>query len=225
MKKEKQSWGIDRFTLKMIALITMLIDHIGVVLYPDLIILRKIGRISFPIFCFLLVEGFHHTKDIKRYGIRLFMFAFLSEIPFDLASYGRFFSVESQNIFFTLFLGLCIMWLLEYWKEQELLKVLVIIISMGLAWVLHLDYGAFGILQILVFYISYKKRFAQSVCIVLLHLLSGNPIQIYGGFSVLPICFYNGKRGSSMKYFFYAFYPVHLLLLYGIAKFYFHGLS
>ena len=98
--------GWNSFWLKMIAITTMLIDHVGAVLLPQYPILRIIGRIAFPIFCFLLVEGFMHTHDVIRYMTRIGLFALISEIPFDLLFYGRILDGTHQNVFFTLFIGL-----------------------------------------------------------------------------------------------------------------------
>ena len=145
-------------------MITMLIDHIGACVFErglllvDEIrndaalfemlrntdrILRLIGRVSFPIFCFLLVEGFLHTHDRKKYALRLFLFALVSEIPFDLAIMGRLFDPVHQNIFFTLLIGLLAMMLCDYFRmqAQPVAQVLVLILAMVLAWALHTDYG------------------------------------------------------------------------------------
>ena len=97
--------GLNSFQLKCIAIVTMLIDHIGAIIFPTQMGFRIIGRFSFPIFCFLLVEGFHHTKDVKKYMIRLGIFALISEIPYDLAFRNVFLEFERQNVFFTLLLG------------------------------------------------------------------------------------------------------------------------
>ncbi len=122
--------GITGNTLKIIAIVTMLIDHIGVAIFENgmlkyqdnslawvsiaNLVLRTIGRIAFPIFCFLLVEGFFHTRDIKKYGTRLFLFALISEIPFDLAVFDTWFYPGYQNVYFTLFIGL---WVI-YWYDK-----------------------------------------------------------------------------------------------------------
>ncbi|NLC03985.1 MAG: TraX protein, partial [Tissierellia bacterium] len=91
--------------LKIIALISMVIDHYGAIFQSGIDIYRIIGRLAFPIYAFLLVEGYTHTRDVKKYGRRLLIFALVSELPFDLAFYGKL-SFTHQNIFFTLFIGL-----------------------------------------------------------------------------------------------------------------------
>lgn len=101
--------GLNSFQLKCIAVITMIIDHTGAVLFPDNMTLRYIGRIAFPIFCFLLVEGFFHTRDVRKYMLRLGMFAVISEIPYDLAFRDTVIEFEHQNVFFTLFIGVVMM--------------------------------------------------------------------------------------------------------------------
>ena len=155
---------MSTFYLKLIAIITMLIDHTTVVLIPvdsELhLIGRIIGRLAFPIFAFLLVEGFYHTKNIKKYLIRLGIFALVSEIPFDLAFYNNFFDFKYQNIFFTLFLGLCTVWLLSLVEVKfknklvyiNILNALITIAFSFIAAVLRTDYGFMGILIIVAFY-------------------------------------------------------------------------
>ena len=94
------------FILKVLALITMIIDHYGAIFQNDIITFRIIGRLAFPIYCFLLVEGYLHTSDVKQYAKRLLLFALISEMPFDLAFYNKL-GFTHQNIFFTLFLFIC----------------------------------------------------------------------------------------------------------------------
>ena len=112
---EGMNWkaGITSYQLKWIAIVTMVIDHMGAILYPTEMVFRYIGRISFPIFCFLLVEGFCHTHDIFGYMARLGAFALMSEIPYDLAFNGEVLEFTHQNVFFTLLLGVILMYVLE----------------------------------------------------------------------------------------------------------------
>ncbi len=213
--------------LKMIAVMTMLIDHTAVVLIENFVlrqggsveylamwrsvdnIMRQVGRIAFPIFCYLIVEGFLHTRDTGKYALRLLGFAFISEIPFDLAVFGTWFYPGYQNVYFTLLLGLlAVMGLDRFQKEGILWKQgMVMAACCGTAWMLSCDYGAFG-----VFFIC------------LLFLLRSDPRQqtILGSISLLwepaavlafiPIRMYNGARGNGrLKWFFYVFYPAHLL--------------
>ena len=212
-------------------MITMLIDHIGACVFErglllvDEIrndaalfemlrntdrILRLIGRVSFPIFCFLLVEGFLHTHDRKKYALRLFLFALVSEIPFDLAIMGRLFDPVHQNVFFTLLIGLLAMMLCDYFRmqAQPVAQVLVLILAMVLAWALHTDYGYRGVLLIELLYIFRYDRMKQIVAgAVAFSWETTAPL------AFIPVWFYNGQRGRQMKYFFYWFYPVHLLIL------------
>ncbi|MBO5488074.1 MAG: hypothetical protein J5988_14315, partial [Eubacterium sp.] len=201
------------FVLKWIAMTCMLIDHMGAVLFPQYIQMRIIGRLAFPIYCFLLVEGAVHTSDIRKYEKRMLLFAILSELPFDLAFYGKI-SIEHQNVFFTLVLGLVV--IEQYQRKREKLNnILIFIIAMAAAEILHTDYGAGGIVLIFCFFVLYQNVFMkQAVFILANSLIYGIGIQSYAGFAAVPMLLYNGKRGREMKYFFYIFYPAHLLILY-----------
>lgn len=232
-----QSFSLTGSSLKKIAIVTMLIDHIGACVFErglllvDEIrndatlfemfrmtdrILRLIGRVSFPIFCFLLAEGFLHSHDRKKYALRLFLFALISEIPFDLAIRGRFFDPSYQNIFFTLLIGLLAMMLCDYFrmKTQPVAQVLVLALALVLAWVLHTDYSYRGVLLIELLYIFRYDRMKQVVAgAVAFSWEATAPL------AFIPVWFYNGERGKSGKWFFYWFYPVHLLILWGIKTF------
>lgn len=204
--------------LKWIAAVTMLIDHIGVVLYPQIPLLRIIGRISFPIFAFLIVEGFHYTHDVRKYMMRILIFAFVSEVPFDLALYGKCFDLRHQNVLFTFFLALI---LLEYASKSRdtMTEAMVFIATMVLAYILRTDYSYFGILLIYFYAVSsaYKEQWKRVFPILLNLLIKG--IQRWGILAAVPLYFYSGKEGRKMKYFFYIFYPGHLLVLYIIKRF------
>ncbi len=240
--------GVSGSTLKLIAVISMLIDHFaaGVLgrylslsginqldsantsavsmwmeqngsLFYAYSIMRNIGRLAFPIYCFLLVEGFEHTKDRRKYAGRLLLFAAISEIPFDLLFNGSFLEFGYQNVFFTLFLGLLSMIGLNYMDQQEnlapflksLFRFGIIAICMLTAQLLFTDYAAIGVLCVTVLYLFRKTKPYQIIagCIAFFWELTAL-------LAFIPIWFYNGSRGWNLKYFFYLFYPLHLLLLY-----------
>lgn len=207
--------GLSGSTLKLLAIITMLIDHTAAVILtesPNYGLYRMIGRVSFPIFCFLLVEGYVHTHDVKRYALRLFFFALLSELPFDLALYGRLFYPYAQNVFFTLLIGLFVLYLMDRTKNW-FLKILVVFMGMLIAALGMTDYSYLGILSIAVLYAARENRLKQCFAGAVTFLWEPPAVLAF-----LPIYFYNGKRGMSFKYFFYIFYPLHLLLLVGIKQ-------
>lgn len=216
-----QRWNIqclDSFQLKCIAIVSMALDHTGTVLYPSQIWLRCLGRIAFPIFCFLIVEGFFHTHDVRRYMGRLGVFALISEIPYDLAFRGVPLEYAHQNVFFTLLIGIGMVVLLERNREWPV-KAVILLLAMWLAVLIRSDYNFRGILLIFVFYIFHESRWLAVTAGGLWNFLYQGVIQKYGVLSVLPLALYNGERGRKMKYFFYIFYPAHLLLLYGISRF------
>lgn len=222
-------------TLKFIALITMLIDHIGAVFlekgvisaynqglpsalsYEESLffsnldqILRNIGRIAFPIFCFLLVEGLFHTSNRAKYAQRLFLFALLSEVPFDLAFNYSFLETSYQNVMFTLLFGFLTIWAME--KARELhpaLLFLPALLGLGAGWLFHGDYNWKGILLIIVLYLFYAYPLEKTIagCICLLW-------EPWALLAFIPINLYNQKKGQGLKYLFYFFYPAHLLALF-----------
>ncbi|MDD2361491.1 MAG: TraX family protein [Oscillospiraceae bacterium] len=228
---------LSSFSLKWIAIISMTVDHIGALVIPKdySLIFRCFGRIAFPIFCFLIVEGCFHTHNLKRYIFRLFAFALISEIPFDLAFSRVIFSTKKQNVFFTLLIGLVMITLtdraFENLREIEkarkgkragsfFYKFLYLIIcffflSGGLAAsiLLRVDYTLIGVLTIMALYIFRKYTVFGMLSIMLINVLLGNIIQSLAIFSVIPIMLYNGEKGHRMKWLFYLFYPCHLLIL------------
>lgn len=228
--------GISGSTLKIIAMISMLTDHTAAVLLEDIlaggllteqqgyavygIMRRLIGRLAFPVFCFLLVEGFEKTGNKRKYAGRLFLFALISEIPFNLAFYGSIWEIRYQNIFFTLGLGLFMMIGMETIKKKcrRLWFVLfgeavLFFITALAAQLIHCDYGAKGIAAIALLYIFRRNKAEQLLagCIAFLW-------EITAPLAFIPIAFYNGSRGLKLKYAFYVFYPAHLLLLYVISR-------
>ncbi|SKB47776.1 TraX protein [Lachnospiraceae bacterium] len=212
---------MNAFSLKLLACIAMLIDHIGSRLYPKIKLLRYIGRLAFPIYAFLLVEGFCHTRDVKKYLARLFAFALVSEVPFDLYFRNKFFDPLHQNVFFTLFLGLMA---LQVMKESNsiYLKIVAVAAFGGIAQAIHSDYRYIGVLMVCAFYWFRKMEFCKWNSIIILNFrLFKSSIQSAGSLALLPISLYNGKKGPGFKYFFYAFYPGHLLILHWIKMRYF----
>lgn len=223
---------LNGFSLKVIAMVTMVIDHVGMVFFPEIPLMRLIGRLSFPLFCFLLVEGFYHTSNVTKYMGRLAIFALISEFPFDLVAHadGNYFA--GQNIFFTLLLGLMAIYCMEEFEKRypmsyfskTMLNVLVAIFFSSIALLFKTDYNALGIFYIVIFYLFRGRHLFIFLCIEIITIyfyggfyVQGHMInQNFAGFAVLFTALYNGKRGPSMKYVFYAFYPVHLLLLAGI---------
>lgn len=214
----KQQGLFNNFTLKMIAIISMLTDHVGCILFPDELIFRAIGRIAFPIFCFLVVEGFFHTRNTWNYLMRLCIFAILSEIPFDLAFFGKVFYLQKQNVFITLALGLCAIFCLEEMTSRRRF-VIPFVSILAISYFCNCDYGAGGVLLICMFYETRDNKMIQCLlCGLILYLFFG-AFELYGLIAMFPILLYNGKRGPSLKMVFYWFYPVHLLLLFFITRF------
>lgn len=193
----------------------MIIDHTGAVLFPGNMIFRYIGRIAFPIFCFLLVEGFFHTRDVRKYMLRLGVFAVISEIPYDLAFRDTALEFEHQNVFFTLLIGVIMMYALEKNREWPV-KITEVLLAMWAAGFLCTDYRFKGILLIALYYFLRKYKWAKHAAGAAWNLIWNRSIQMYGAIASVFLILYNGEKGASMKYFFYLFYPLHLLALYGI---------
>lgn len=207
---------LNSFQLKCIAIVTMVIDHTGAILFPGELLFRYIGRISFPIFCYLLVEGFSHTRDIWKYMMRLGIFAFISEIPYDLAFRNTCWDIERQNVFFTLLFGLVMMYAMKFcftWPE----KIVVVILTMWVSVVLKTDYNYKGILLISIYYFLRNYKWPKLGFGAIWNLFWGE-IQRCGILASVFLLAYNGEKGRSLKYFFYAFYPIHLLVLYVISR-------
>ena len=211
---------LDGTVLKLIACLSMFIDHLGAVCFSGMMGFRIIGRLAFPIYCFLLVEGAVHTRNMKKYILRMGIFALISEVPFDLAFYHRLVYTGHQNVFFTLGLGLLAIWFLEHPIEQldipDVLYKLLVIIAVGLiAEFFNTDYGFTGIAVICVFYyLRGQPQLKYPIAAILLAAMGG--VEVYAVLALIPILLYNGQRGrqtKAMQYGFYIFYPAHLLLI------------
>lgn len=212
---EKRMPGLTGFQIKLMAVITMAADHVGKVCFPEQMWMTMVGRLAFPLFCFLLVEGFIHTGNVKKYMMRLFLFALISEIPFDLALYGKCFDPSSQNVFFTLFLGVCMLWLIQKCGIRQGRQIVIFILAVLAAFVLRTDYSGLGICFIFILYQFYHRvRFKLGLfTVVSAAVYMNQPQDMTSIISIFPMWLYNGRRGLSCKYFFYIFYPAHLMIL------------
>lgn len=301
-----QKPGLTAQAIKVIAILSMLLDHIG---YAVLIrvpamsdihstvntvysILRLLGRPAFPIYCFMLVEGIMHTRSPLKYASRMLLFAVLSEVPFDLAFYGQPFWKDHQNVYWTLLLGVLMLWVFRildekgtgiipaavlkpavlilvpastvwyvrrvisrkvytamfppvvlyvgagvlmliviylfinyiYSKDSERTALILcadlIIMSAAamLADLLKMDYKAAGIVAIAAMYMVRKNDVDRIIAGGVVLTLMSHPIEIATVLAIPFISRYNHERGHGMKYLFYLFYPVHLLILYLIAR-------
>ena len=168
--------GITGSVLKIIALVSMLIDHLAVVLIEGNYgnkdsflyrhswssetilqvdaVLREMGRLAFPIFCFLLVQGAMYTHDRRKYLRNMVIFALLSEVPFDLAVYNTVWHTAHQNVFFTLALGLLAIDCLDRWQQEKPWLGFGMVVATGaVAWLLHTDYSVYGVFLIVLFWL------------------------------------------------------------------------
>lgn len=238
---DKKFSGLSSFTLHIIAMIFMLCDHMWGTILSDYRILTDIGRIAFPIFAFMIVEGYFHTRDFKKYLKRLFIFAIVSEIPINLMSAGNIIFPFHQNVIWTFIIGLLCIRIIENAKAKNNMFITVVVSILAtmlgdiLGSLLMVDYYGFGVLTILVFYFFRGRKWYNYVAqfiglfYINFNMIGGFmiPVNIFGysfefsqqGLAVLamiPICLYNGKQGLHNKYVqyaFYAFYPLHMLIL------------
>lgn len=228
---------LNGFHLKLIAICTMLIDHMGYTLFPGVMWLRCVGRVAFPIFCFLIAEGCVYTHDRKKYAARLLVFALLSEIPYNLMNSGMIWDPYDQNVLWTLLLGALVCWLMDWALKKctPLSFVLTGAVMLAAYWLLEIgntDYGGWGMLLVAAFYGVHRapsgavvKMIAQAFGLAFFSIgvMGGYlSIELWSLAALVPIWLYNGQRGFSNKavqYGFYAFYPVHILALSLIAMY------
>ena len=227
--------------LHIIAMALMLMDHLWATLLPAQDWLTCAGRLAFPIFAFMTVEGYFHTRNLKRYVLRLLLFALLSEVPFDLMYGGTWFYPFHQNVIWTLLMGLLGIRLMETVRAKGrtwryiLASAAVVLAGVVLGTLCMVDYYGAGVLTVFLFYFFRGKKWwcllgqLAALYWVNVELLGGlmYPIQLFGmdfelcqqGLALLalvPIWLYRGRQGYHSKpfqYACYAFYPVHMLLL------------
>lgn len=220
---------MSSFALKMIAVISMCFDHFGYFIFDGAFTwFNYIGRLAFPIFAFQISEGYIHTHNFKKYFMRLFIFALISQIPFNLYEYALGIDF-TLNVFFTLILGLIAIY--AYDKiPNKLLGLLFAGICIYLGELINIDYGYWGVLLVFAFYILKidlkSNKIIMSLgflALVLLNylpkMLTFNFLSIYINMAIctflaiVPILLYNGKQGLKTKYLLYIFYPLHLGIL------------
>ena len=232
--------GLTSNMLRTVAVIFMLSDHIWATYMSFGNWMTYLGRMAFPIFAFQIAEGFVHTSNFKKYALRLLGFAIITEIPFNLFYSSRWFNPYHQNVLFTLLLGLLAISVIDKAKKNGTAKSIALsvlwLVLICLASVIgFVDYGFLGMITVVTFYLLRDFPFAwlaQLVAMVLINIVffEGQvfsvefigktfeiPFQGFAVFSLIPIWLYGGKKGKSskfMQYGFYAFYPVHMLILY-----------
>lgn len=262
LQRTEREFGMTGAVLKKAAYVSMFIDHCFAIIFLNYMNLhlidgawdpklepiyrtgRAVGRIAFVLFTFLIVEGYLHTRSRARFLMRLFLFALLSEIPFDLAFSGKMFDWKSQNVYWTLLLGVLVLTAWEYLSHYRRVlpmigRILIVTAACAAAFWGATDYRFMGVLLILTFYLTREKergvQFMAVGLVMLFGMWGSNLIryvreipadqlfwsslrEMYGLLAFLLIFLYNGKRGRQLpKPFYYGFYPVHLLFLYGIA--------
>ena len=227
--------------LHILAMALMLMDHLWATFLPAQDWLTCAGRLAFPIFAFMTVEGYFHTNDLKKYLLRLLLLALISEVPFDLMYGGTWFYPIHQNVIWTFLLGLLGIHLLETVRKKQCLwlYLLVVILTLGAGGVLGtlcmVDYYGSGVLTVLAFYLFRRKKWWCRLGLLLalywihVKMLGGlvYPIRLFGvelelvqqGLALLaliPIWLYHGRQGyhsKAFQYFCYGFYPGHMLVL------------
>jgi hypothetical protein len=222
---DANNYDLGRELLKWVAIVTMTVDHIGVVLYPDYVVLRVIGRLAFPLFAYLLVLGTESTRDLRGYFNRLLFFALISQLPYSLAN--GIAPWEKLNIFFTLSLGLIMIYCIER-------NSVAFVIPLAASIIVPVDYGAYGVATVLFFYLlrrNWKTGASLFVLVNLVFLIRDSWYQPYAVLA-LPLILlhdrgkypFNGVGENThpswfRKYFFYAYYPLHLMALWGLKTF------
>ena len=234
MGKLKKIRVLDGTMLKIIAMISMVFDHVGDMFFPDAAWFRVVGRLAMPIFAFCISEGFIHTRDKKKYLIRMGIFALISEVPFDLAFSRKVFELGHQNIMLTFFIAILALFIYDkimgdrdpqkaWTSKGRSLGGLVVVIGMAvIALLLRSDYTIFGVGSVYLFYLLRKHDHWFRVGCGVAYVAALRTMGYYAatGLSLIPLLMYNGKKGKGLKWLFYVFYPGHLLLLFVIRRFF-----
>ncbi len=216
---------MSSFALKLVACITMFVDHLGLALFDNNRLMRIIGRIAMPIFAFQVGVGFKHTHSKPKYILRMLLCGIVSEIPFLLLLSSANFiptlipeniSHFSLNICFTFTIALLALFFIEKGKETPVFYIVSIFVAL-LSIMIPMDYGIFAVLIVILSYFCKDKKWLMvpgMVAIAVAYLLiRKSTLQMYMLFALPFILLYNGKKGKSLKYYFYVFYPLHMLLI------------
>lgn len=221
--KNMQKRGMPQEALKAIACATMLLDHIGAMFVPGYT-LRIIGRIAFPIFCFLMAEGAYYTKSPAKYALRLTIGMLLSELPFDFAfHYGS--TWKYQSVMVTLLVGFLAVEVIQN-TNSGLLKLLATVAGFALAEFANTDYGGYGVLLVILFSQTRGQWWLQTVLVAMFAWMMNSvkvrvfgcniPIEMFAVLGMIPIGLYSGRKATSSRaaqWAFYLFYPLHLTAL------------
>ena len=221
---------INASLLKWVAIISMFVDHLAVMI-TDYIsmavyyVMRGVGRLAFPIFCFLLVEGFTHTKSFSKYLSRVVIFAILSQIPYNLLRYGNIFGGGYFNILFTFSVTLAVLYVLSKCNMNRVIGFMLggiaIVVGMAVTYLLNFEYSYKCILLAVLFYYTGRNIRYQAIknvgAVAILYLNCGL-VDLVAPLSLFFINAYNGEKGKFPKWFGYTFYPLHLLL-FGLIKY------
>lgn len=227
MKDDFNSFGISAFALKLIALAAMTADHAGLILFDGVAAFRIIGRLSFPIFAYMIAEGCRYTKNKAKYLLKIAALGALCQIVFYTAQRSLY-----MGILISFSISAAMIFSIDYarkkantvaWFFPLLLTIAAVLLCYSLPAVLpgfKIDYGFFGILLPVLVYLGRNKIEKLSlafICLVLICLSFGG-VQWYSLFAIIPLAFYNGARGRyPLKYFFYIYYPLHMVLLYALS--------
>lgn len=223
-----KKWGLTGNQLKIIALLTMTVDHIGHLLYPDVGILRIIGRLSMPIFAYMIAEGCRHTRSMGKYLGAVAGVGVAGQLVAWLVT-----GTMRQNMLISFGLAIGIIWLIRLAQEQKKQWLwLLPPVAMVLVWLLDrylilgfpdvdsgLDYGYPGVMLPVLIYMGGNVlwRLAMTALGLVLLGLTGLPWQWWALEAIPVLALYNGQRGTAkLKWSFYIYYPAHLGILYGI---------
>lgn len=218
---------LDGTALKLIAMISMVFDHVGDMFFPELLWLRMVGRLAMPLFAFCITEGYCHTKSRKKYLLRMGIFALISEIPFDLAFEGKI-GLGHQNIMLTFFMSILALMLFDlisgsrnaatnkYRPLRVSLGIVVVVMVAGAAILVRADYTVFAVISVFLFYVlkDCAHIIRSGVGVAFLALSRTMGYYCTTGLSFIPLMMYNGRKGKGLKWLFYVFYPGHLIVLY-----------